>query len=159
LPAKKAVKKAKKGGGDKNLNDLLHGEYRPDEFMVKLYNRVFLDKPNHQKRDDLKPSEPVNQKGKNTEYRDDSPDNIVGFEMSIPGSVKGGSSNLCGMQTIAKSKSSSKRQKGGMREKLGTNVTGVKPHGGIIFEGTNNPHLPLKTRNFNENGLKNLKEL
>jgi hypothetical protein len=92
------------------LNDLLHGEYRPDEFMVKLYNRVFIDKPNHQKREDLKAAETVNQKGKNTEYRNESPDNIVGFEMSIPSSsVKGGSSNLCGMQTIAKSKSSSKR--------------------------------------------------
>ena len=27
------------------MDDLLHGEYRPDEFMVRLYKRVFLDKP------------------------------------------------------------------------------------------------------------------
>jgi hypothetical protein len=80
--------------------------------------------------------------------------------MSIPSSVKGGSSNLCGMQSIAKNKSNSKRPKYGMSEKYGNNVTtGLKAHSGIIFEGTNNPHLPLKSRNFYENGLKNIKEL
>ena len=44
MPQKKLAKKEKKGG-DKKLDDLLHGEYRPDEFMVRLYQRVFLDKP------------------------------------------------------------------------------------------------------------------
>jgi hypothetical protein len=36
VPQKKLAKKEKKGG-DKKLDDLLHGEYRPDEFMVRLY--------------------------------------------------------------------------------------------------------------------------
>ncbi len=47
-----------------------------------------------------------------------------------------------------------------MSEKYGTNIsTGLKANSGIIFEGTNNPHLPMKSRNLYENGLKNLKEL
>lgn len=111
---KKGAKKGRKATGDindKKLDDLLHGEYRPDEFMVRLYNKVFIDKPREaNEKQEVTPVETVKKQENNYEYREStSPDNIAGFEMRLPSSVKGGSRNLCGMQSIAKNKSSSKK--------------------------------------------------